>query len=308
MNYEEEVKNILITELQKKFNIYDEQILYLYLKIRYYIIYDEKNILDKTKFIKFLLKELNIVDFFYKDIYFSMYADENNYSNIIDDFEYRYYKRDYLDKVTNKTISMIEKEKNILDKLSQIKIKNKKDKNIKNFYTLKKLNELFSITINKISILEDFHQQEDDILENKLEQYIKLKDINSNSIQDISELDLENYLIQNLNLIEDGLKYLTRQYELDEGRIDILAEDSNNNLVIIELKIEEDKKIIWQSIYYPMQMKKKTNKKIRMILIAPKYSNYILEPLNTLNVEKYSYDITIKNKKIIDLKIKKGGN
>lgn len=305
MNYEEEVKKILINELQKKFNIYDEQILYLYLKIRYYIIYNEKDILDKVKFVKYLLKELNIVDFTYKNISFSMHEDENNYSNIIDDFEYTYYKKDYLDKITNKTISMKEKENDVLLKLEQINIKNKKDKNFKIFYQLTKLNELFSISINKISNLKDFHQQEDDILENKLQQYIKLKDISMNNIQSISENDLEDYLIQNLNLIENGLKYLTRQYVLDEGRIDILAEDINNNLVIIELKVEEDKKIIWQSIYYPMQMKKKTNRNIRMILIAPKYSNYILEPLNTLNVEKYSYDITIENKKITNLKIKK---
>ena len=128
---------------------------------------------------------------------------------------------------------------------------------------------------------------------------------NNSNLNEIKEKDLETYLINHLDLIEDGLTFQTRQYHLDEGIIDILAKDKDDNIVIIELKIEDDKKIIWQSMYYPKQIKKKFNSKVRMITIMPFYPKYLLDILNDLNIEKFSYNIKISNNKIVDLTLKK---
>lgn len=55
------------------------------------------------------------------------------------------------------------------------------------------------------------------------------------------ERDIENHLIKNLDSLEPGLKYVSRQYCVDVGRVDILAEDKNGVMVIIEIKIGEAK-------------------------------------------------------------------
>jgi RecB family endonuclease NucS len=55
------------------------------------------------------------------------------------------------------------------------------------------------------------------------------------------ERDIEDHLINNLNAVEPGLKFIERQHHTDVGRIDILAEDRGGNRVIIEVKVGEAK-------------------------------------------------------------------
>lgn len=55
------------------------------------------------------------------------------------------------------------------------------------------------------------------------------------------ERDIEDHLIHNLEAIEKGLKYVSRQFVTDVGRIDILAEDKNGSRVVIEVKVGEAK-------------------------------------------------------------------
>jgi molybdopterin-biosynthesis enzyme MoeA-like protein len=94
-----------------------------------------------------------------------------------------------------------------------------------------------------------------------------------------TEYELEDYLVDNLNLIEKGLKYIDRQVPVSHGIIDILARDKNDELCIIELKIEEDaSRLIWQCSYYPTQF----NEPSRMITVAPGYSERIEIALKTL--------------------------
>jgi len=49
------------------------------------------------------------------------------------------------------------------------------------------------------------------------------------------EKQLENYIVVNLQLIEDDMKLIKVQYSVNDGIIDILARDKNNKLCIIEL-------------------------------------------------------------------------
>ncbi len=49
--------------------------------------------------------------------------------------------------------------------------------------------------------------------------------------------DLENYIISNLEEIEEGLRFIENQYDTKTvGLIDILCKDKDNNYVVIELK------------------------------------------------------------------------
>ena len=91
------------------------------------------------------------------------------------------------------------------------------------------------------------------------------------------------------------MKYIGRQVEVPGGRVDILAKDKYNNICVIEIKINEDKSIIWQSMYYPVEIKKKYKAdKVRMITIAPSYSEGLLNTLKSLdNVEILKYNINV---------------
>jgi Holliday junction resolvase-like predicted endonuclease len=102
------------------------------------------------------------------------------------------------------------------------------------------------------------------------------------------ELKLEKQLVKQIESIENGMKYINRQVEIKDGRIDILARDKNNTLCIIELKVvSNEERLIFQCVYYPTQF----NEKTRMITIAPAYDNKISTALNSLGVEmkRYSY-------------------
>lgn len=106
----------------------------------------------------------------------------------------------------------------------------------------------------------------------------------SNEVASISESDLEKFLIKNLEALEEGLRFLEKQVSIQDGRIDILARDKSDNLVIIELKVQEDKELVWQSVYYPMQFKKERQlKKVRMVTVCPSYPPHILHTLRQID-------------------------
>ena len=157
------------------------------------------------------------------------------------------------------------------------------------------------ISINRIDIKKK--QQEDEI--SKIQEQIdKLKrdkekeellekrriEWENTIVTKISELQLENYLIDNLHLIEDGLIFIKNQYQIERGVIDILAKDRDNNDCIIELKIDDDdKRIVWQCGYYPTQI---NDGKCRMITVAPNYAPRIMSALHNFKyVEMFTYDV-----------------
>lgn len=101
------------------------------------------------------------------------------------------------------------------------------------------------------------------------------------------EKDLEKILQNNLNKIEIGLIFIKAQYEVQNGYIDILAEDISGTKCIIELKIVDDcKDLVFQSAYYPTQF----NENVRMITICPNYKPKILSALKSIkNIEIKKY-------------------
>ena len=112
----------------------------------------------------------------------------------------------------------------------------------------------------------------------------------------ISEFVLESFLEKNLELIEPGLRLLERQFKINNfGKIDLLCEDKNNNLVVIELKtyahyatidqIKGYKKAI--SIEFPRN-------KTRFILVCLSQNKCIYHLCKINNIEF----LQLKNKRI----------
>jgi hypothetical protein len=52
----------------------------------------------------------------------------------------------------------------------------------------------------------------------------------------IYERDIESLIAERLDVLEQGLKLVGRQYETPVGRIDLLCKDTRGNLVVVELK------------------------------------------------------------------------
>lgn len=110
-----------------------------------------------------------------------------------------------------------------------------------------------------------------------MEEYIK---------KEISEKQLEDLIRQKPHLVEDGLKYITHQQPTDRGPLDVLLVDSGKALVVAELKVAEDDRMLTQGIdYYDYitghlesiaRLYKKFNidpkQNPRLFLIAPSFS------------------------------------
>jgi RecB family endonuclease NucS len=83
------------------------------------------------------------------------------------------------------------------------------------------------------------------------------------------ERDIEDHLINNLASIEKGLKFVSRQFHTDIGRIDILAEDAKGERVVIEVKVGEAKdSVIGQIARYLGWFTKTDGKPPRGIVVA----------------------------------------
>jgi hypothetical protein len=100
---------------------------------------------------------------------------------------------------------------------------------------------LYSVGPGKVRLYDPKHDGEfTDIIKDNEEEIV-----NEETALEISlslEKDLQEYISRDLSQLERGLKLVTREglnsreISTEAGRIDILAEDINNNLVVIELK------------------------------------------------------------------------
>lgn len=320
LNYESEVEDLILEVLQDKYLIKDNYILFRYLLLKFnLLIYDYKNKIDENKeFEKFLLRELNLNKFIYKGMEFKYYGMENSFSNIYDNLLFKY-KTSFIedgngirtpyDIYLKRTISEIIKE-------SKKKSKNLKDNKCYNFiydyFKIKTLNNSYNLGFNfEVKRIVDVDYSEEYMsdlpLEDELERYYRAAIFKTDNLDNISESDLEDYLYKDLNKIEKGLIGISRQYKVQDGIIDILAKDKDENLVIIELKIANDKNLIWQSVYYPLILRTQyKDKKIRVITICPEYPDYIKIPLiKVSNAEMFKYRLNIENNKIKSINLNK---
>lgn len=331
VNYEDVFLEDIQKILSSKFYIKNEKTLFIYLYIRFLLIENFKNRKIKTKklivneyFIDFIIDECCIANaknkIIYRNITFKKnYGNKNNIKNSLESWCFRATMEDLL-LPTGDNISVsnyIFKEYEALILLAKSKT-NKYKKNVMYKYflldfLLKELNKNFNVYIvNEPKMNENFLY--DDSFYEKCLPYelvcsrmISLSNFSKKSLS-ISEYDLENFLISHLESIEKGLSYVKRQVVLKYGRIDILARDINNNLVIIELKVKsDDKRIIWQSIHYKSELESMLNKKnVRVITLAPDYDNSILFDLKKLGfVDIYKFKLDFLENRINDIIVSK---
>jgi hypothetical protein len=123
------------------------------------------------------------------------------------------------------------------------------------------------------------------------------------------ESDLRNFLAKNLSIIEQGLRLYEEEgitgVEFPAGGrfIDILALDSQNNYVVIELKVSKGyDRVVGQLLRYIGWVENNhadPSQKIRGIIIAREISNDLLLACYSLqNIEVYEYNLSVSLQRI----------
>ena len=131
----------------------------------------------------------------------------------------------------------------------------------------------------------------------------KIQFITYANIEDFEELeqagyekDMSDMIMEKPHLIEEGFTPTTREYSVEHGFIDILGKDSDNNLMVLELKARKaGLSAVKQLRRYLQDLENTENdylkevevekKKIRGLLVAPSIMNDALELLEEEGIE-----------------------
>ncbi|MDD5163586.1 MAG: endonuclease NucS [Candidatus ainarchaeum sp.] len=110
-----------------------------------------------------------------------------------------------------------------------------------------------------------------------------------------SERDLNDILMEDLSMIEPGLKPINQQEHFRKGIADIIAEDKHGHLVVIELKRRQaDYASVTQLQRYMQEVQSIKNCKARGILLAPSIRKNALELLEKNGLEFAKIDFELK--------------
>jgi endonuclease len=136
------------------------------------------------------------------------------------------------------------------------------------------------------------------------------------SSQFLLEKDLQNYLSRNLEVIEPGLRLYVDESEAITGleveaggrRIDILAIDRNNGLVVLELKVSKGyDRVVGQLLRYVNWVRKELadpGQKVRgMILCRNMTEDLRLACAGVPNIELFEYQLSVTVKQVAPLQL-----
>lgn len=70
------------------------------------------------------------------------------------------------------------------------------------------------------------------------------------SVTDITEKELETYLVSNPSQIKEGLMLLRQQFPTDSGPLDMLVVDESGTICVVELKVQADEGHLNQGLRY----------------------------------------------------------
>jgi len=110
-----------------------------------------------------------------------------------------------------------------------------------------------------------------------------------------SERDLNELLMQDLSMIEPGLRPVNQQQQFRKGICDIIAQDKDGNFVVIELKRRQaDYASVTQLHRYMHEVENMKGIKARGILLAPGIRKNARELLGQLGLEfaKLDFELT----------------
>jgi len=118
----------------------------------------------------------------------------------------------------------------------------------------------------------------------------------TDEVLEIREADLENFIVNNVNLFGLNLTLKGRQRDTRAGRLDLLFEDENNNLVVVELKLNEiGRYAINQLRRYILQVRADTKKKVRGIIICKDILPTFVDEFRKLrNIQIFHYGWKLK--------------
>ena len=119
------------------------------------------------------------------------------------------------------------------------------------------------------------------------------------------EKDLEAFIFQNIDSVEDGLTSYRgesgRQYTVESGRIDILATDNEDNFVVIELKADMGgDAVLTQTLAYMVDIEKiAEQRKVRGIIIARDFSSKLVSAVSRVqDIELMKYKVKFDFEKV----------
>jgi hypothetical protein len=310
MNYESEVGEVLLEGLRLLYGIKEDRYVFVYGWLRFRLIEGQKKSYDAKSVMSFFLSELNITlqgsHILYKETPIYMVGNfQNSLSNIFEEWLFRAEMFPYVDdkgvkrsffEWTEKEWEAIQKEANQRSKKAK-----KKQKDYEWIYhALTTLAERFNAHTSEPVRLNGFnypamHNDFAHTWEEICLSHLHALQLTTNDISLIDESVFEFYCMTHLEEIEVGLKLMDSQVVLPDGRIDILAKDQQGRIVILELKVREDARLLWQASTYPMQWKLlHPRDEIRMITLAPQYSDAMLMGLKKLDsIEVVQYDVQI---------------
>ena len=102
----------------------------------------------------------------------------------------------------------------------------------------------------------------------------------------VKEKDYQEFVKNNVRLIEEGMLLKTAEYSLDTGRLDLLCTDANGTHVGVELKYPSaSKKDKRQLAGYKSDYESKTRESTRFMLVAPSIPDDLKESLKKDGLE-----------------------
>lgn len=328
MNLEDVFESELLAGLKSKFHIEDTRRLIIYLLTRYHVLNKKITKINIDDFMKFLLSELAVDSFNcldgimcrYRGSMHTMsfgYNNINSISNVYDSIMCDIYLKAVNDP-NGAPMKVDEYINNVFEhvvKTAKLHIKPYRNSAYKDeiltLFKLKALNSWFGIDApSDVPATEFFYQNYEKMqaIDTLYERYLHAENFNTTNVKSLSEAQVRDYLYSHLDLIEVGLRPVAKEYPTSEGRADIVARDIDDNIVIIEIKVENDKRLLWQCMYYPdeIRMRIASDKYVRMITVVPEYPDYLLSPLRKLGyVECFNYTIRASNGNIEKMSVEK---
>ncbi len=142
---------------------------------------------------------------------------------------------------------------------------------------------------NKL-VIRIYHRKDHEVMEItftgfKLVSILDLKDSGEFNLY-ASESDMQQAILTQPSIIEEGFRPITSEKPVDPGFIDVLGVDRNNVLTIVEIKrVKATKKAVLQLKKYMDVINLDSNRKVRAILVAPALAEGAEEILVSLGYE-----------------------
>lgn len=120
--------------------------------------------------------------------------------------------------------------------------------------------------------------------------------LSTDEVLEIREADLENFIVNNVHLLGSNLILKGRQRDTRSGRLDLLFEDENSNLVVVELKLNDiGRYAVNQLRRYIRQVRADTKKKVRGIIVCKDILPTFVDEFRKLrNIQIFHYGWKLK--------------